>query len=289
MLATLFLLSYAKLLRTIITVFSFTTLNHPDGSRIIVWLYDGNVRYLAPKHAILFFSSFIFLFCFIVPFTFLVTFAPCLQAHSNKVLFRRWVNRLKPLLDAYQGPYNDRFRCWTGVMLMVRNVLFFGFAVNVLGNPVLNLELIITVVIFLLTLMWLAGKVYKVFILNALEALFIAKLGVFSAWTIFTYQDTSNAVKNQLVMSYCTTATTVVVFSATVAYHLYHCFKELRIIRNIRFRMQRQQLQQTAAQPEITYSGNDNAPVQAPTVSYIDFAELRESLLAGSQGDDHAV
>ena len=288
-LATLFLLSYAKLLRTIITVLSFTTLNHPDGSRIIVWLYDGNVRYLAPKHAILFFSSFIFLFCFVVPFTFLVTFAPCLQAHSNKVLFRRWVNRLKPLLDAYQGPYNDRFRCWTGVMLMVRNVLFFGFAVNVLGNPVLNLELIITVVIFLLTLMWLAGKVYKVFILNALEALFIAKLGVFSAWTIFTYQDTSNAVKNQLVMSYCTTATTVVAFSATVAYHLYHCFKELRIIRNIRFRMQRQQLQQTAAQPEITYSGNDNAPVQAPTVSYIDFAELRESLLAGSQGDDHAV
>ena len=288
-LATLFLLSYAKLLRTIITVLSFTTLNHPDGSKIIVWLYDGNVRYLAPKHAILFFSSLIFLFCFVVPFTFLVTFAPCLQAHSNKVLFRRWVNRLKPLLDAYQGPYNDRFRCWTGVMLMMRNVLFFAFAVNALGNPVLNLELIITVVIFLLSLMWLAGKVYKVFILNALEALFIAKLGVFSAWTIFTHQDTSNAAKNQLVMSYCTTATTVVVFSATVAYHSYHCFKELRIIRNIRFRMQRQQLQQTAAQPEITYSGNDNAPVQAPTVSYIDFAELRESLLAGSQGDDHGV
>ena len=288
-LATLFLLSYAKLLRAIITVLSFITLNHPDGSRITVWLYDGNVSYLALKHAILFLISLIFLLCFAVPFTLLVTFAPCLQAHSNKLLFRRWVNRLKPLLDAYQGPYNDRFRCWTGVMIMVRNGLFFAFAVNILGDPVLNLELIITAVIFLLTFMWLAGKVYKVFILNALEALFIAKLGVFSAWTIFIHQDTSNAANNQLMISYGTTATTVIVFSATVAFHSYHCFKELRIIKNIRFRMQGQQLQRTTTQPEITYSDNGNAPARPPTVSYIDFAELRESLLTGSQGNDHEV
>ena len=45
-LATLFFLSYAKLLRTIITVLSFTYLEYPDEAEVAVWLYDGNVRYL---------------------------------------------------------------------------------------------------------------------------------------------------------------------------------------------------------------------------------------------------
>ena len=282
-LATLFLLSYAKLLRTIITVFSFTTLSLPDGSTMAVWLYDGNVGYLAPKHTALLLVALGFLLCFVLPFTLLVVFAPCLQAHSNKALFRRWVNRLKPLLDAYQGPYKDRYRCWTGVMLVVRNVLFFAFALNALGDPVLNLELIVTAVIFLLTFMWVAGTVYKVFILNALEALFIAKLGVFSAWTIFIHQNT-NSVQSQLIIAYCITATTIVIFFATVAYHTYHCFKELRFIRDFKLRRQGQRLQQlTAPQKnlQIICSSDANAPAQPPTVTFVDFAELRETLLTG--------
>ena len=50
-LATLFLLSYGKLLRTIVTVFSFTVL---EGKKSAVWLYDGNVLYLQGKHVPLF-------------------------------------------------------------------------------------------------------------------------------------------------------------------------------------------------------------------------------------------
>ena len=45
-LATLFLLSYAKVLRTVITALSFTSPRLLDGSTITVWLYDGNVDYL---------------------------------------------------------------------------------------------------------------------------------------------------------------------------------------------------------------------------------------------------
>lgn len=39
-LATLFLITYAKLLRLIIEVFSFTTLTYPDGYKKTVWLID---------------------------------------------------------------------------------------------------------------------------------------------------------------------------------------------------------------------------------------------------------
>ena len=49
-LATLFPLSYAKLLRITITAFSFTLLEYPDGSVKRIWLYDGNVDYLKDKH-----------------------------------------------------------------------------------------------------------------------------------------------------------------------------------------------------------------------------------------------
>ena len=56
-LATLFLLSYAKLLRITITAFSFTILEYPDGSVKRVWLYDGNVEYLKGKHIALFVAA----------------------------------------------------------------------------------------------------------------------------------------------------------------------------------------------------------------------------------------
>ena len=45
-LAMLFLLSYAKLLRTTIAAFSFTILEYPDDKAKFVWLYGGNIGYL---------------------------------------------------------------------------------------------------------------------------------------------------------------------------------------------------------------------------------------------------
>ena len=53
-LATLILLSYAKLLRTIILSLSSATLRYPDSSVQLVWLPDGTVKYLSGKHIALF-------------------------------------------------------------------------------------------------------------------------------------------------------------------------------------------------------------------------------------------
>ena len=52
-LATLILLSYAKLLSVTITALSFAILYYPDGSRETVWLPDGNVKYFQGKHVAL--------------------------------------------------------------------------------------------------------------------------------------------------------------------------------------------------------------------------------------------
>ena len=49
-LATLILLSYAKLLSVTITALSYVTLDYPDDKQEIVWLPDGNVKYFQGKH-----------------------------------------------------------------------------------------------------------------------------------------------------------------------------------------------------------------------------------------------
>ena len=67
-LATLFLLSYAKLFNTIISVISYTTLYTTQGKRL-VWSVDGNVDYLGPKHAPLFVVALIVLIFMWLPYT----------------------------------------------------------------------------------------------------------------------------------------------------------------------------------------------------------------------------
>ena len=60
-LATLVLLSYTKLLQTIITTFSSATLNYSDGSKTRVWLPDATIVYFSSKHAVLFFVAILIL------------------------------------------------------------------------------------------------------------------------------------------------------------------------------------------------------------------------------------
>ena len=61
-LATLFLLSYTKLLRLVIDVVTFTRIKYPNGYVKAVWLYDGNIDYLKGKHVPLFIATFCLLY-----------------------------------------------------------------------------------------------------------------------------------------------------------------------------------------------------------------------------------
>ena len=70
-LATLFLITYAKLLQLIIEVFSFITLTYPDSYKRTVWLIDGNVEFLKGKHIPLFLVTVIFVLISL-PYTFIL-------------------------------------------------------------------------------------------------------------------------------------------------------------------------------------------------------------------------
>ena len=169
-LATLFLLSYAKIQRAIISALSFTFIHEEHGDSFAVWVFDGNMSFLSGKHIPLFLTSVLFLVAFILPLTLLLLSESCLHKiqHYRIVRIMTW---LKPLLDAYQGPYKVSFRFWTGFMLVIRSLLLVSIALNVSGDPGINLFVIILVTSFtVLAGLFKSGGVYKNLPLNILDA-----------------------------------------------------------------------------------------------------------------------
>ena len=102
-LTTLLLLSYSKILRTVIFALSFTELEYPDGVRY-VWRYDGSIPYFqrANHIALGIFAALVLLFLF-VPYTLLLLCGNWLRMWSHwKPL--SWINKIMPFLDAYYAP-----------------------------------------------------------------------------------------------------------------------------------------------------------------------------------------
>ena len=232
-LATLFLLSYAKLLRVVISALSFTTVvnykseNISNSSRQYVWLYDANVQYLKGKHILLFLAALVILVVLSVPYTLVLSFVQCLQRRSSYRLLS-WLRRLKPLFDAYTGPYKDRHRYWTGLLLFVRVGIFLVFAViqNVLDQPSLSLLAIIFVAVSLLCFQGMVGGVYKVVYINFLESFFLANLVCFSSATFYT----SLTGGNQAISVYISVGLALAVFMVIVVYGAYKRLKDSQCV-----------------------------------------------------------
>ena len=229
-LATLFLLSYAKLLRTVIAALSYTSLEYPNNSQITVWLYDGNVRYLSGKHIPLFTAAVVCLTFLFLPYTVLLIFSQWLQA---KFKIFSWINgrNFKPLLDAYHAPYTNRHRYWTGVMLLIRFVLFFISAVNALGDPSVNLLAIISITNAILTLPTILGaRIYKMWCLSLLETSFILNLAILSAASQYIRHATGG---NQNAATLTSVGIAFTTFSGIVVYHSVQQLKGTRLWRRV--------------------------------------------------------
>ena len=209
-LATLFLLSYAKLLRVTITVFQPTRLldNHN------VWHYDGNVAYLGKRHALLMLVALLFFVLFLLPYTLVLFGIQWLQIFSHYKPFR-WVNKLKPLFDAYTGPYKDKHRYWTGLLLLIRIGLFIVFSTNTSGDPAINLLAIVTVILCLFAYLAMFGGVYKSRLLNFLDYSTLLNLAILSAAILYT----TSANKQRHILSQASVIITLCTTMLVVAYH----------------------------------------------------------------------
>ena len=281
-LATLFLLSYAKLLRTIITALSFTFLEYPDGSEVAVWLYDGNVRYLQGKHIPLFLVAMIVLLLLFLPYTVVLSLGQWIQARSRKRLFS-WINnyRVKAFLDAYHGPFKTEHRYWHGLLLVVRTCLFLIFAFNRLGNPNVNLLAIgvCTIALFAL-LVLIGGNVYVNWYLQILDISFVVNTGVFTAATLYL----RHTGGSQAALVYTSVGIALVTFAGMIFYHVTMQLKDSRVWRDIIHpKLQRHQRQWAAVPLEDPVAdGDTDVGPPHPSATFIN---LRETLLDDSMPD----
>ena len=217
-LATLFLLSYSKLLRAVIAALSYTLLEYPNNLNVAVWLYDGNIGYLSNKHTPLFIGALVCLVVLFLPYTLFLIFSQWLRSKSGQCRILFWVNhyRVLPFLDAYHAPYTDKHRYWTGLMLLVRCALFLLFAFNALGDPSVNLLAISSVaVILLIVYAQLGNRIYKTWYLNTLELSFIVNLCILAIAT-FYIRSTGG---NQNAVTFTSISVAFATFIGIVIYH----------------------------------------------------------------------
>lgn len=217
-LATLFLLSYAKLQRTIITSLSCTWLDYED-RREMVWLYDGNVQCFKGKHTVLALAAIVVGTFFILPAMLFLLLSRQLQAGSTCCLLS-WVNNLKPLLDAYQGPYKDTYRHWIGLILLVQNLLFVSFAFNAVGSATVNCFTVAVMIVLLLPLGWKSGGIYKHSPKNILECFFHINLGILAATSLYIHSSKDiYTQEKQIYVSYAFIGAAFVIFMGILIFH----------------------------------------------------------------------
>ena len=183
-LATLIFMSYTKLLRVITNILMLAVIRCKQ-THWIVWSVDGNIDYLSGKHIPLFLVALLFILIGLV-YTGLVFSAQWLQRYSGRCFksSRDPVVKLKPFIDAYTGPYKDKYRYWTGLLLIVRLLLTTVFSYTTGTVPQINNYIIAVVTAVLL---YLSRGVYRKRKINMLEAFYLINLGVMSQLNALSY------------------------------------------------------------------------------------------------------
>ena len=260
-LATLILLSYVKILCTIIAAMYFTYLEYPMKNQG-VWVTDANINYLSGKHIPLFLVATLFFLLLFLPYTLLLLSGQWLQAISHLRLLA-WVNRLKPFIDSYHAPYKARHRYWPGLLLVLRFGLLLIFAFNPQQNPSINLLAIGVGTSMLIIWAWISGGVYRIWCLNALENSFALNLIIL---VVATYPVQLSG-GNQLAVGYTSVAIALVTFIGVLAYHTFQQMRAIKLLKKI---------------PKLNQEFNEthavNKPVSTPEVVE-DFGQFREPLL----------
>jgi len=187
-LATLILLSYSKLLRATISVFSFVTIyystkenNFSTLQKFNAWQPDPNVKYLEGIHIALFLIALVFTVLFIFPLAFALTF-PKIILRSKKLSY------FCPFLDCIYAPYKDHCRFWFGMRIIVL-ICISGLESYLFSNQLLLSGVII---ILFFALMQAYIHPFKSTINNTLDLMFMGLFITLSVVVLYSYPNISD-------------------------------------------------------------------------------------------------
>ena len=216
--ATLTLLSYSKLLSTTIAALSYAELHYPDGSKVKVWLPDGNVRYLRGKHIALAAAAFLIILVG-VPYTLLLFFWQWLICSPNSKLFQ-WTKdtRLNAIITTYHAPYNYNHRYWTGLLLLVRVTFYIISAVFLSSNPQIPILATNTLIGGLFFLESFIGiRLHNVLVIDMMETVTLLNILCLSTFSLYKFKIDN---KKQTIIAYISTSITLLMLVGGVIYHI---------------------------------------------------------------------
>jgi hypothetical protein len=166
------------------TVLEFGELNiYPQGDKVIVWYYDGNLSYCKNPHIYLFIIAVTTLIACLF-FTLFLLPIQCWRKVSHLRLLR-WINRYTPFYDAYFAPLKDKHHYWFGILLLIRIVLLVSFSATSSTFPLLSL--LILLLTSLALLFYTSIKhVYKSKIVRTVESTSLLNLIILIVFTLYT-------------------------------------------------------------------------------------------------------
>ena len=184
-LATLFLFSYTKILISVCNVlFQYSTVTHlPSNKMELVWTVSTTTPLFGLKFLALFIVC-IILFLILLPFNLILLFTRALSCLRVITIF-------KPILDTYFGAYKDGAYYWTGLLLLIRAVVYALLAIDE------NLSFLIISILFgVLLCSHAAVQPYKSKFCNIQEC--IATLNLSAVHAVLLYK--KNVVGQKIAM-----------------------------------------------------------------------------------------
>ena len=257
-LATLFLLSYTGVLRTVLTVlFSYSSITHlPSGHQQIVWSIDASIPLFGLKFIILFIMCLV-LFILLIPFNIALLF-------TRYLLQFRIINRFKPLLDAFQGSFKDKYYYWLAIHITLRSTFFglYGFQTK--------LSLIIAAIILVISTGYHGyTRPYKNKLVNIQELLLLINLAIMYAVSYQSNESVFSIVTNVMI------SLAFIQFCTIVLYHFltYTCHCNVVIM----FQTRKQKILEYFRKSNISQNLYDHELLDIPECTY-NYAEYRDGL-----------
>ena len=225
-LATFILLSYAKLFSITITALSSAVLEYPDGHRETVWLPDGNVPYFKGKHIPL---ALVALLIIIIglPYTILLFLWQWIVRAPRWKVFKWTTNtKLNAFIASHHVPHNSKYRYWTGLLLLVRVVLYITSSVTVSANPQTVPLITNTLIGGLIVFKCIHGvRVYKKSFVDLVDTVLYFNLLVFSVFSLYNFK---MDITKQIAVAHISTIITFILSIGAIFYHVILLLKKER-------------------------------------------------------------
>ena len=213
-LCTMILFSYTKYLQAVLLIGTppFTSLEYPDGSIGYPWLPIASMKYFNIQHTILFIIGLLLLVIGTL-LTMILIFWQCLV---------KWVKspRLCSFMEQFQMPYTLRHRYWTGLLLLVRVILYVIVSVvNVSNDPAVNLLAIGLAMSLLLIHAQRSNPIYKNSLVEIIEILCYTNLLMLCLVTLYLLNSEKN--RSQPVPAYISVTFTIFLLVVVISHHVY--------------------------------------------------------------------